>query len=199
MLDSMLDWDALQPERHRPLRRSEYDRLVESGAFVDERIELLHGCLVTMSPQGDDHATIADEIVRALYLQLGRLGTIETYSIRSHSPYAASEYSEPEPDIAVVPRLHPGDPHPARAYLLVEVADSSLRKDRRIKTAIYAEAGVPEYWIVDVNAGEVEVYTEPRDGAYRATARLTRADVLHPRELPGVAIAVDEILPPPPA
>jgi Uma2 family endonuclease len=191
----MLDWDALPPERLRPLRREEYDHLVAAGVFADERIELLRGVLVTMSPQGDDHASVTDEVARLLYQHLGALGTLDRFTIRSHGPYAASDYSEPEPDVAVLPRTHPGDPHPTTAYLLVEVSDSSLRKDRNIKTGIYAEAGVPEYWIVDVQGGAVEVRTDPRDGAYQTMVRVERGETLHPIELPGVAIAVADILP----
>jgi Uma2 family endonuclease len=197
MLDPMLDWDALRPERPRPLRRAEYDRLVAAGVFEDERVELLHGVLVTMSPQGDYHATITAELARVLTLELVRLGILDRFTIRSHSPYAASEYSEPEPDIAVVPRQRIGEPHPQRAHLLVEVAESSLRKDRGIKTGIYADAGVPEYWIVDVEGGVVEVYTDPADGAYRAQTRHARGAIHRPIEVPGVEIAAATILPPP--
>lgn len=196
MLGIMLDWKALEPEKRRPLRRVEYDQLVKAGVFDDERVELLHGWLVTMSPQGWDHATVTDEIVRQFYLQLVALGVVDAYSVRAHSPYAASEYSEPEPDVLVTSRIRPGERHPERALLLVEVADSSLRKDRTIKTGIYAEAGVPEYWIVDVEGGAVEVYTERRDGEYRMMTRVERGGTLRPIELAGVAIAVTEILPP---
>jgi Uma2 family endonuclease len=195
MVEVMLDWEALQPERARPLRRVEYDRLVEAGVFEDERIELLHGVLVTMSPQGNLHATITAHLARVLYEQLILLGSLDRYTIRSHSGFAASEYSEPEPDVVVVPLQVIGDPHPDRAHLLIEVSDSSLRKDRAIKTAIYAEAGVPEYWIVDVNGGAVEVHTDPDGDAYRTVTRLGRGELLRPVELPGVAIAVADILP----
>jgi Uma2 family endonuclease len=192
----MLDWDALQPERPRPLRRVEYDRLVDLGVFDDERVELLHGVLVTMSPQGDYHATITAELARLFTLELSRLGVIDRYTIRSHSPYAASEYSEPEPDVAVVARQQIGDAHPQAAHLLVEVSESSLRKDRRIKTGIYADAGVPEYWIIDVDGAAIEVYTDPAAGAYRTMRRVGRDAVLRPVDLPGVEIAASALLPP---
>jgi Uma2 family endonuclease len=190
MFAPMLAWDALQPEPRRPLRRGEYERLIASGAFADERVELLDGAIVSMSPQGDAHIRVSAELVRRLYVELIRLGALEQFTIQSHSPYAASDASEPEPDVAVVPR---GMGLATTCHLIVEVSDSSLRKDRRIKTRIYADAGVPEYWIVDVPGGAVEVYTTPIDGSYAVQTRLSRGEVLRPRELPGVAIAVADI------
>jgi len=195
MVGTMLDWDALQPERPRPLRRDEFERLVDAGVFADERVELLRGVLVTMSPQGEPHVWISSELAEQLVLQLERLGLRDRFQVRSHGSFAATEDSEPEPDIAVVPRRPFGGPLADRALLLIEVSDSSLQKDRRIKTSIYAEAGVPEYWIVDVDGGAVEVHTDPNGSQYRTMVRLGRGDVLRPVELPGVAIEIAAILP----
>ena len=160
-LDSMLDPELLRPETIRPLSRREYDKLVELGFFEDERLELLRGVLVTMSPQGGPHSGItawfAQRLIRALD---------GTYEIRSHSPFAADDYSEPEPDVSVSRRAASVLDHPTTALLLIEVADSSIRKDRKIKVPIYAEAGVPEYWIVDVNAAIVEIHSRPDHGIY---------------------------------
>jgi len=135
------------------------------------------------------------ELVQQLIEQLAQLAP-GRFTVRGHSPYAASDYSQPEPDVVVIPKHVVGDPHPRTCHLVVEVADSSLQKDRRIKTSIYAEAGVPAYWIVDVEGGAVEVHIEPEGDHYRTMTRLGRGDVLRPVELPGVAIAVVEILPP---
>jgi Uma2 family endonuclease len=194
MVGTMLDPEALRPERMRPLRRVEYDRLVDAGVFEDERVELLRGVLVTMSPQGNLHAWITAELTRLLIVQLAELGLGERFVVRPQLPYAASDDSEPEPDLAVVPHQAFGDPHPDRALLVIEVADSSLRKDRDIKRDIYAEAGVPEYWIVDVGGRAVEVHTEPRDGAYRSVVRVGLDGVLAPTRLPGVTVPVAAIL-----
>jgi Uma2 family endonuclease len=194
MVESMLDPEALRPERMRPLRRAEYDQLVDAGAFANERVELLRGVLVTMSPQGNLHAWVTAELTRLFVEQLAALGLNTRFTVRPQLPYAAADDSEPEPDLAVVPREPFGAPHPDRALLVVEVADSSLRKDRDIKRGIYAEAGVPEYWIVDVAGAAVDVHTDPRDGAYRTTVRVGLGGELKPSELQGVAIAIDEIL-----
>jgi Uma2 family endonuclease len=178
----------------RPLRRVEYDRLVDAGAFEDERVELLRGFLVTMSPQGNLHAWITAELTRLLIVQLAQRGLDDRFVVRPQLPYAASDDSEPEPDLAIVPRQAFGDPHPDRALLVIEVADSSLRKDRDIKRDIYAEAGVPEYWIVDVAGRAVEVHTTPRDGAFRSVVRIGLDGEIVPTQLPGVSIRVAAIL-----
>jgi Uma2 family endonuclease len=83
--------------------------------------------------------------------------------------------------------------HPDQLLLLIEVADSSLRTDRRLKRTIYAEAGVPEYWIVDVATLTVEVHTQPSSGTYASVRTLRDGDTLRPTLLPTVAIRVAEI------
>lgn len=188
MLDTMFDVADLGIERPRLLRRSEYDKLVAEGFFEDERVELLHGVVVTMSAQGGRHSATAAWVTEHLIRALDR-----SFEVRSHSPFAASDYSEPEPDVGVYPRGSYKD-HPERAFLLVEVADSSLSKDRRIKTGIYAAAGVPEYWIVDLQHERVEVLTEPDADDYQHRVTLRRGDVLRPCALPGVELPVADVL-----
>jgi Uma2 family endonuclease len=176
----------LQCERLRPLLRREYDRLVDLGFFEDERIELLRGVLVEMSPQGDAHASIAEWLAQ----RLGSMLPFDEYRVRSHSPFAASDDSEPEPDVMVSRRVAGQPGHPTTAVLLVEVALESLRKDRKLKLGIYAEAGVPEYWIVDVERERVEVYTQPSGREYQRCEVIERTGVLRPTQLPGVELAV---------
>jgi len=189
LLSSMLDRESLAPETVRPLRRVEYERLVEAGTFADERVELLRGVLVAMSPQGGTHAWTTAVLGRALTLALG-----ERFLVRQHSPFAADDTSMPEPDVAVV-EATPRIDHPGAALLVIEVADSSLTKDRQIKAAIYAEAGIPEYWIVDVRREQVEVMTRSDGGAYTSSTRLDRGGVLRPVALSGVEIPVSELFP----
>jgi len=190
MVATMLDAEQLYPERVRPLHRREYERLVAAGVFEDERVELLRGVLVEMSPQGGPHAGSTARIANLLTLALG--GRVE---IRAHSPLPAGEDSMPEPDVAVVPRMPIGE-HPTHAFLVVEVSESSLRKDRKVKAPIYAESVVPEYWIVDLAGRAVEVYTEPRDGRYASMITIGDDGVLRPQAFPEIAISVSEILPP---
>jgi Uma2 family endonuclease len=177
----------LQSERLRPLLRREYDRLVELGFFEDEPIELLRGMLVEMSPQGIDHGELSGWLAQWFSAML----PMAEYRVRAHSPFAATDDSEPEPDVLVAKRVG-GERrgHPTDALLIVEVSLSSLRKDRKLKLGIYAEAGVPEYWIVDVERERVEVYTEPSGREYRRCETVERAGVLRPTQLPGVELAV---------
>lgn len=181
-----------EPLRIRPLRRVEFDRMVESGVFEeDEHIELLAGALVAMTPQGDTHSDCAGVLMTLLIRTLG-----ERASVRAHSPFAAGDYSQPEPDVAVYPPRRYGRGHPGAALLIVEVADSSLRKDRGLKSEIYAEAGVPEYWIVDLVHGVVEVRSAPADGHYTRTATYARGESIALAAFPDLALATDDFLPP---
>lgn len=174
----------------RPLRRREYELLAASGAFDSEKVELLYGQVVPMSPQGTEHAFSIARLTKVLILALGELA-----AVRPQLPFAASEYSMPEPDLAVVSELR-ADAHPERALLVIEVAASSLTIDRRVKAQLYAETGVPEYRVVDVTNGEVIVHTGPSEGGYRRIEHAGRERVLVPVELPSVRVAVAEILPP---
>ncbi len=186
----MLDAELIRPEQRRPLRRTEYERLVELGAFKDERVELLFGMLVAMSPQGAFHFEVVSRLARLLDRRLG-----DRADVRSQGPLALADDSEPEPDVMVLP---PGDYRhelPRTAWLVVEVAATSANDDRSIKGRLYARARIPEYWLVDLAAGVVEVYTAPEGGVYTRVARAGRADVLRPAMVEGVEVRVGEFLP----
>jgi Uma2 family endonuclease len=185
----MIDPDVIRPERLRPLSRAEYDRMVEFGAFADERVELLYGMLVTMSPQGSEHAFSIQELIRPLVLALG-----ERARVRIQLPLALSEESEPEPDVAVVPLGDYRKQHPSTALLVVEVAKTSLRDDRLIKGRLYAEAGIPEYWLVDVVGNRVERYLDPRDGRYTRLSTHGPEEALALVVFPDVTVRLGEIL-----
>lgn len=189
---AVVDPKQLEPERIRPLRRVEYDRLVELGIFdEDEKIELLRGVLVAMSPQGADHGYVIERLTKLLIDALGDRGRL-----RPQTPFAASELSEPEPDLAVYPPAPYVRAHPDRALLVIEIAYSSLRKDRGIKAEIYAEAEVPEYWIVDLVHGAVEVRTAPQDGHYGRTVTYGRGERIALVAFPDLTLATDDFLPP---
>ena len=187
MLQQMFDPDLLAPDAIRKLSRREYDKLVDLGVFEDERIELLRGMLVTKSPQGGPHATISSWFVQELAIRLGR-----DFDVRGHCPYAATDDSEPVPDISVSRRITNLLEHPTSPLLLIEIADSSVRKDRKLKAPIYAEANAPEYWIVDISNDElkIEVHTDPTPHGYRRVDILRDGDALRPTRLPGIEIPV---------
>ena len=184
----MLDLAQIAPERPRPITRAEYNRLVALGFFDDERVELLYGVLVEMTPQDPEHAHPVQVLNKLLLPRL--LGRAE---VRVQAPFAASDESEPEPDIAVVP---PGDyrkAHPAAAWLIVEVARTSQVKDRTVKARLYAESAVTEYWLVDVPGRSVEVYRGATAGVYSSVAVRRVGDALHLAQFPDVVLAVDDL------
>ncbi len=182
--------EQLSPDLIRPLKRVEYDRLVEAGVFEDERVELLFGRLVHMSPQRVPHATAIRRLVAILHAVVGRRGCVQ-----SQLPLVCAGESEPEPDIAVLPRSDFGDQHPDEALLVVEVAESSLEKDRRVKGPLYARSGFPEYWLVNLKDRIVEVHTDPGPDGYRQIAIVRPGEVLEASAVEGLSVAVDEILP----
>jgi Uma2 family endonuclease len=163
--------------------------MVDEGFFEDERIELLDGVIIEMTPQGTRHAGTVQRLTDRLAALLG-----DRASLRVQLPFAASDTSEPEPDLAVVA---PGDydlTHPAQALLVIEVADSSLNKDRHVKAQIYAAAGVPEYWLVDVSTGVIEVRTQPAADGYAQIRSVRAGDRIVPCAWPDLEIAVSDIV-----
>ncbi len=157
--------------RHR-FTRAQYEQMVEAGVFTPEdRLELLDGEIIDMAPQKSRHATAVTLLAEQLRSVMG-----SGYTIRVQLPLALDERSEPEPDIAVVPGSPRDyrDAHPSRAVLIVEVADASLAYDRIRKLAAYARAGIPEYWILDLNTATLEVCRQPMGDAY-AERRLLQA------------------------
>ncbi len=174
----------------RPLQRAEYDQLVALGVFVGEPVELLDGALVTVSPIGPPHASTVQRLNELLLPRLtGRA------SLRIQSPFAAGPLSEPEPDVAVVPLGSYDTAHPNQAYLIVEVADSSLAIDRGAKARIYAECGVPEYWIVNLSERRLEIYREPMGGSYQQSLTLNEPGAeLTLLRFPDVCLRLDAII-----
>jgi Uma2 family endonuclease len=189
---SDMESELLVPERWRPLRRREYDRLVEMGVFDHERIELLHGMLVTMSPQGLAHHEVISRLHRMLLMALGSRA-----DVRSQGPFAADDDSEPEPDVMVLPLGDYARRRPDRAFLLIEVANTSVADDRD-KAALYASSDVQEYWLVNLPEQTVEVYREAERGTYLQVTRHARGERLHLVAFPDVTIAIADVLPAPP-
>jgi Uma2 family endonuclease len=186
----MLTDAELAPDRVRPLLRVEYDRLVESGAFEDEKVELLEGVLVTMSPQKPPHAHTVQQLSAVLAVALNGRAIV-----RSQLPMALSDDSEPEPDVAVVRRDDYSRQHPSEALLVVEVALASLRRDRLVKARLYARAQVMEYWLVDVASREVEVYRQSDGARFTSVTRHRESEALRLLAFPDVAVDIRSILP----
>jgi Uma2 family endonuclease len=179
--------------------RFEYEKLVDSGFFRGDPVELVGGQLIVAEPQGTYHATgvsMVDDALRAV-LPPG-------WIVRSQLPIALDDDSAPEPDIAVVrgSRRDYLNAHPTVPALVIEVADASLGFDRRIKGSVYARGGVQDYWIVNVTERTVEVYREPVaepsavwGWAYRSVRTLRPSDIIAPLALPATTVAVSSLLP----
>ncbi len=158
---------------------SEYHRAVETGVFQpDEKLELIQGDVIEVSPQRGPHACAVDNLAEILR------GCFPGSRIRPQLPLQLDSFNEPEPDIAVVrgplSRYFTNHPGPEDVLLVIEVADTSIRIDRGPKAALYAQFGLPEYWILDLGQGRLEVYREPSsesDGP-----RYKRIEVLTPEQ-----------------
>lgn len=179
----------LATEQPRLIRRDEYETMVSVGLFVDDRVELLHGVIVRMSPKGPPHESAIEHLNELLVRGLAGRATV-----RIQSSFAASADSMPEPDVAIVPRGDYSARHPEIAHLLIEVADSSLPTDRGTKATLYAACGVPEYWVVNVRDALVEVVTEIVRGVYTRVVPYRRGDSITPIAFPDLAIAVADVL-----
>lgn len=182
------------PIEHQPIRRmkrSEYDLLVREGVFDNERVELVFGQVVAMSPIDPAHVESTRRIHERLLLAL-----VGRATVTCQAPFAATDDSEPEPDVYVTPLGDYWHEHPSRAYLVIEVAKSSLAYDRGEKAFLYGISQVDEYWIVDHVHGVVEVRRDQLEGTWRTITTHGRGATISPLAFPEVAIAVSDILPP---
>lgn len=161
---------------------------------AEDRVELLDGHICTMSPIGSEHAACVDRLTRIFVLHSG-----DTVTVRVQNPVRIDQYSEPEPDLALVRPDAEGyqnrHPDPDDTLLLVEVATSSVEFDRDIKLPLYAGAGIPVVWIVALNQDHVTAYHSPADDEYTQKQRYERSENIPSEALPELdAIAVEDIL-----
>ncbi len=179
--------------RHR-LSRRDYYRLGEAGILGEgDRVELLEGQLVDMSPIGPRHAIVTENLNELLVR-----GFADRARVRCQNPVVLDDGSEPQPDFALVrrpwrgyPATHPG---PDDIFLLIEVADSSLDFDRTVKRELYARAGIREFWIVDLTTDGVLVHRRPSGGVYGSVVRVQAPAALDVEALPGVTIPIAGIV-----
>ncbi len=188
---------TLAPRTHS-WTRGEYYKIADAGLFHSKRVELIEGQVVEMSPVGSVHATGVVLVARVLEDVLK-----DGYVIRWQMPLALSEHSEPEPDVAVVQgsvRDYTRQ-HLAIAVLVVEVFDTSLGYDRTTKAALYAEAGIAEYWIINLRDSQIEAHRQPQPTAegygyrYAETVALSNMESITPRAAPAVSISIEDLLP----
>lgn len=178
----------------RPLTVAEYHRMGEVGILnEDDRVELIEGELIAMSPIGSEHSGTVNAFNQCLVEAIGRRGIVSV-----QNPVQLDDLSEPQPDFAVLkPRAdfyRRATPRPTDVLLIIEVADSSLAYDRNVKRSLYAKHGIPEFWIVNLTAGEIEVCRTPENGQYASVSAVRRDGVLEPQSLPGAVIPVAALL-----
>jgi len=172
----------------------EYERMVETGILrEDDRVELIEGEILEMSPIGERHAACVRKVNRTLMRLVGDRSLVSV-----QSPIAIPEWSEPEPDVALlVPRADfyaTGHPEPKHVQVLVEVADSSIDYDLTVKVPLYARAGVKETWVIDLRKREVIVFTNPRLGVYRTRRAFGRGETFETKRVPGLAVSTNDLL-----
>ena len=173
----------------------EYHRMGEVGIFSeDDRVELLAGEIVEMSPIGPLHA---GTVGRLTALFASRLGTEALVWIQNPL-LLRTEDSEPQPDVILL-RPRPdfytrSHPEAQDVYLVIEVADTSVVTDREVKFPIYASAGVPEAWLLDVSMQRLEVHRHPTPDGYQDVHSLRRGESVAPQAFPGLTLTVDALL-----
>jgi len=161
---------------------ADYEQLIETGVLgEDDRVELLNGEIVPMSSIGGRHAACVKRINQLLVQQLGGRAIVGV-----QDPIRLNDLSEPEPDLSVmafrVDYYADQHPEPSDVLLLIEVADTSAQHDRTVKVPLYAQAGIPEVWLVDLAAGHVDAFRHPAPAGY----------LLRRRHLPGQTISLAE-------
>jgi Uma2 family endonuclease len=179
--------------------RAAYYRLAEQGWFQNQRVELINGDIYLMAAMNSPHRisiNLTDKTLQKVFS--------EGYFVSVQCPLSIGELSDPEPNIAVIAgdiRDYP-EAHPSTAVLVVEVSDTTLGFDRKKKGSLYASAGVPDYWIINLNQGCLEMRRRPVEDpnapfgwTYAETKIYRKGDTVSPLERPDVVIAVEDLLP----
>ena len=172
----------------------QYEKMIEAGVLTENnRVELLRGEIVNMAPIGLRHSGCVARLVAIFSARLE-----QSAIVWPQNPIRLSDDSEPEPDVALLEpradyysssRATPGD-----VLLLIEVADSTLARDKFLKLPLYAEGGITEYWIVNLVEDVVQTYSRPAKGSYSKVNQYQRGETLSPEAFPNLIIKVDEII-----
>lgn len=178
----------------RRFSADDYQRMGQAGILSeDDRVELIDGEVVAMTPIGPRHNAAVNRANRAMMTAVG-----DTAIVQVQGSVRLGHYHEPQPDLVLLrpqadyyaSRL----PGPADILLVVEIAESSIDYDREVKARLYAESGVLEYWLVDLNDNLVFAHSTPEHGSYRSLQRHHRGQSLAPHALPDCVMAVDTLL-----
>jgi Uma2 family endonuclease len=173
----------------------DYHRMGDAGILrAEDRVELIYGEIVAMSPIGNPHNAAVDRATRAFVHATG-----DNAIVRVQGSVRLNLYNEPEPDVVL---LKPQEDFyaksgagPADVLLIVEMADSSLKYDRKVKARLYADMGIAEYWVADLNARCIFAYSDRQSKSYRLIQQFRPGDIIAPELLPECKIPVDSLLP----
>lgn len=184
---------AWQPAR-KLFTVAEYHLMIETGILKEgARVELLNGEIIEMFAIGPRHASHVDRLNELLTTKLRKVAIV-----RVQSPITLSDYSEPQPDLTLLKRRADfyidGHPTPADALVVIEVADSTVERDRRGKIPNYALAEIPESWLIDLVEDRIEVHSNPYNGVYQEVRIVQRGQKVISKSLPQLKLKADEIL-----
>lgn len=181
---NMLAPDELQPFK---LRIEDYELLAEAGAFAMQRVELIEGVVVTVNSEHLPHTRLKNELMFRLRLVLRDRDM--AWDAFVEASLALPPYNMPDADIVVADAQATGTYlEAADIAIVIEVSASSLRADLSVKKRLYAEHGIPEYWVADVSGRQVHQFWTPKDGDYRATRTVPLADDIHSVTLPTLTV-----------
>lgn len=172
----------------------QYHKMADSGILTeDERVELIQGEIIEMSPIGTQHASCVRRLNALLNSRLNGRALVDI-----QNPVELDDISEPQPDVTLL-RLREdfystAHPQPTDIFLIVEVADTTVTYDRGVKIPLYAEDNIVEVWLVDINGQRVEVYREPTPKGYQNVQQFRLGQSLSIQAFPDVTLTVDEIL-----
>lgn len=178
----------------RQISAQDYHRMAEAGILLpDERVELLGGQIIRKAAKGTAHSAAVSRIEHLLRDRVG-----DRVLICLQDPIRLDDYSEPEPDVAVVrpdPQYYEDHhPTPAEVFLLIEVADTSLKFDCETKALAYARSGIAEYWVLDVNDRKLHIYRSPSANGYQSETILAESLAVAPLAFPECVVVVKELL-----
>ncbi len=174
----------------------EYHRMSDLGILdPSQRTELIAGQIVLMTSKGTPHVITLQLLATNIQAQLGT-----TALIRTQDPIRLDNFSEPEPDLAIVKgsildyaQAHPGAED---IYLVIEVADSTLKQDCEVKDKLYARSSIVEYWVIDIKNRQVQIFRDPTPTGYSSQLILTETHSVSPLAFPEISVAIESILPP---
>jgi Uma2 family endonuclease len=186
----------LEPDQVKRWTVQDYHRMSELGILdLNERTELIAGQITLMAAKGTPHVTSLHLLANTLRAQLGTAALV-----RTQDPIQLDDFSEPEPDLAIVQGTvldyTAQHPHPDRIYLVVEVADSTLKHDCEIKDKLYARAGIADYWVLALKNRQLHIFRNPTPTGYTNHLILTEPNQISPLAFPSLILTLTSILPP---